>query len=666
MGISLKFPKRLQWLFSILFFLLLLMTLYRLIFFYHYRSLNRPFSGTTFLLGLRYDTRVLGVIGLLMLILSSFKKLNPFKKAKTRRFWNVFIAFCFAIIIIFYAIDFYYYDYLHQRLNASVINFLSDTAISFNMMWQTYPLLSISVAIIILLIVITKLHNGFLRKLVRSQQVTQRKYARGYYLFTVLLFCVLIFGKLGQYPLRWSDAFSLADDFKANVALNPFQSFFSSLQFKNSGYDIAKVKKHYSVMASYLDVQNPDSVSLNYQRKYTFEDTFVNKPNIVLVICESFSAYKSSMFGNKLDPTPYFNKLCNQGVFFERCFSPAFGTARGVWATITGIPDVESPKTASRNPAAVDQHSIMNDFKTYDKFYFLGGSTTWANIRGLLNNNIEGLNIYEQENFAAAKVDVWGISDKNLFLEANKIMAKQTKPFFSIIQTADNHRPYTIPSEDLEEFKKLNYPLDTIKKYGFSSIDEFNAFRYTDFCYQKFMEAAAKEKYYNNTVFVFVGDHGLRGDAGNMFPISFTKQGILAEHVPLLFYSPELLTAQRIKNVCSQLDIMPSLAGITKQSYVNNSFGRNLFDSNDTRQRFAFIVDPDLLTIGLVSNQYYYVYNLKTLKQEFVSVINNDTVSLNRSNDSILNYMQELTWAWYETAKYLLLHNKKTGLYKSP
>ncbi len=365
------------------------------------------------------------------------------------------------------------------------------------------------------------------------------------------------------------------------------------------------------------------------------------------------------MFGNNLDPTPYFNKLCNEGAFFERCFTPAFGTARGVWATITGIPDVESPKTASRNPAAVDQHSIMNDFKTYDKFYFLGGSTTWANIRGLLNNNIEGLKIYEQESFAAAKVDVWGISDKNLFLEANKIMAKQSKPFFSIIQTADNHRPYTIPSEDLKEFRKVDYPLDTIKKYGFSSVDELNAFRYTDFCYQKFMEAAAKEKYYENTVFVFVGDHGLRGDAGNMFPQSFTKQGILAEHVPLLFYSPKLLTAQRINDVCSQLDIMPSVAGITKQSYVNNSFGRNLFDSNDKKQRFAFIADPDLQTIGLVSNDYYYVHNLKTKKQEFVSVINNDATPLNKSTDSIRNYMQELTWAWYETAKYLLLHNKK-------
>ena len=29
--------------------------------------------------------------------------------------------------------------------------------------------------------------------------------------------------KGGQYPLRWSDAFSLGSDYAANVALNPFQ-----------------------------------------------------------------------------------------------------------------------------------------------------------------------------------------------------------------------------------------------------------------------------------------------------------------------------------------------------------------------------------------------------------------------------------------------------------
>jgi phosphoglycerol transferase MdoB-like AlkP superfamily enzyme len=412
-------------------------------------------------------------------------------------------------------------------------------------------------------------------------------------------------------------------------------------------------------MAEYLGVPEPDSITLNFTRNHAFRDTFVNKPNIVVVICESFSAYKSSMFGNKLDPTPFFADLCSKGVFFDRCFVPTFGTARGVWAVLTGTPDVESPKTASRNPSAVDQHSIINDFTTYKKFYFLGGSTTWANIRGVLTNNLENLSIYEEENFTANKVDVWGISDKNLFLEANKIMAQQKTPFISIIQTADNHRPYTIPEEDRGEFKTISFPADSLLKYGFAGNDELNAFRYTDFCFQKFFAAAQQENYYKNTIFVFVGDHGLRGDAGTMFPQSFTKQGILAQHVPLLFYWPDSLKPARISKVSSQLDVLPSVATLARQSYTNRTFGRSLFDTADAKQRFAFIADPDLHTIGLVGNEYYYRRNLKTGEREFVPVKNNAPVIFTPGIDSIKNYMSILTEAWYETAKYILLNNKK-------
>ena len=64
-------------------------------------------------------------------------------------------------------------------------------------------------------------------------------------------------------------------------------------------------------------------------------------------------------------------KCANKVFFSTGVLLPAYGTARGVWAVVTGIPDVEYPNTASRNPAAVDQHTIINDYKGYDKFYFI-------------------------------------------------------------------------------------------------------------------------------------------------------------------------------------------------------------------------------------------------------------------------------------------------------
>ncbi len=654
-------PRTIRWILNILFIFLLFMTLYRFGFFFFYRDVNRPFSGAAFLLGLRYDARSVSILGLLMIIFSFYTKFNPIENNKAVKWWTLILSFVFFTAFIFYVTDFYYYDYLKQRLNASVLNFLADANISGGMVWQTYPVIKIFILLLLLLGLFFVINKKLLH--VINQKVSNSangKKRRIYYLIFIILLSGFTFGKLDQYPLRWSDAFSFSDNFKANTSLNPFQSFFSSLQFRNVKYDIEKVRKAYPLMADYLEVSDLENNKLNFKREIQFKDTVSAKPNIVVVICESFSAYKSSMFGNKLNSTPYFNELCNNGVFFERCFTPAIGTARGVWATITGIPDVQQPTTSSRNPSAVDQHTIMNDFTDYEKFYFLGGSTTWANIRGLLKNNISGLNIYEQENFTSDRVDVWGISDKNLFLESSKILAKQKRPFFAVIQTADNHRPYTIPKEDINEFKKIDYPIDTLKKYGFDDGGQFNAFRYADFSFRKFIEAARKESYFNNTIFVFVGDHGLRGNAGNMFPESFTKQGILAEHVPLLFYAPGLLKKSRIKSVCSQVDIMPSVASLAGHRFTNTTFGRNLFDTSSKKERYAFIADPDLMTIGLVSNKYYFVRQLKTQKKEFVSVENNEPIPVNSAIDSIKNKMSALTDAWYETAKYMLLNNKKT------
>ncbi len=655
-----KIPKTIKWISGIMLMILLFMTLYRFCFFFYYRDITKPFSGSAFLLGLRYDARSVSIFGLSVLLFCSISRFNPLENYKAARWWTSILSVVFFAILIFYATDFYHYDYLKQRLNASVLNFIADANISGGMIWQTYPVIRIFILLLIMMWLFYTINKRYLDSF--NENITHSKKGKRkslYYLFFVLALSGFTFGKLDQYPLRWSDAFLFSDNFKANTALNPFQSFFSSLQFRNVSYIPEKVKEYYPLMAEYLDVKEPDEKRLNFTRAVSFNHSANPKPNIVVVICESFSAYKSSMFGNKLDPTPYFNQLCKNGVFFERCFTPAYGTARGVWATITGIPDVQQPTTSSRNPAAVDQHSIMNDFYDYEKFYFLGGSTTWANIRGLLKNNIQDLNIYEQENFSSGRVDVWGISDKNLFLESSKILAQQKRPFFAVIQTADNHRPYTIPDEDLNEFSKVSFPKDTLSKYGFDDNSQLNAFRYADFNFRKFIEAAQKENYFDNTIFVFVGDHGLRGNAGKMFPESYTKQGISAEHVPLLFYAPKLLKPTRINNVCSQLDVMPSVASLARHNYHNSTFGRNLFDTTDQKERFAFIADPDMLTIGLVSNRYYYYKDLKTGKKEMVSILDNAPVSVNFHSDSIKNKMSLLTEAWYETAKYILLNNKK-------
>jgi phosphoglycerol transferase MdoB-like AlkP superfamily enzyme len=592
---------------------------------------------------------------LFMMVLGSFRLFSPFHSDSARKGWAIFFGVAVYLLVLFYFIDFAHYAYLAQRLNASVLNYLEDAGISMKMVWQSYPV----IRLLILLLVITYLIMWVRRILFRRVASGKPELYKGtrivWFVIFFLLFGLGIFGRINQYPLRWSDAFQLGDDYKAQLALNPFESFFNTLKYRHSNYDIKKVKNFFPLLSNYLNIpsSNPDSV--NFRRMIQPKDSLTVKPNVILVICESFSGYKSSMYGNPLNTTPYFNQLCNEGIFFERCFTPTYGTARGVWAVVTGIPDVEVANTASRNPAAVDQHTIINDYKDYQKFYFIGGSASWANIRGLLTNNISDLHLYEEEDFKASRVDVWGISDKNLMLEANKILATQTSPFFAVIQTADNHRPYTIPTEDANTFRLANFPIDSVKKYGFESLEEMNAFRYTDFSFQQFIEAAKKQPYFKNTIFVFVGDHGIVGNAGNMFPPAWTSMRLTSEHVPLLFYSPYLFKPARLHFPVSQIDVLPTIAGLCKIPYVNSTLGRDALDSSFADKHFAFIFDPDSRMVGAVNDSFFYRESFVSSHAEIAPIKN----IADTNSESNKQKLQQLTEAMFESAKYLLLNNKK-------
>lgn len=629
------------------------------------------FAGVlpSFLLGVRFDLRYACILALLLYLLGSLPVLDPFRAKAGKRVFLTISGIAAFLLVFFYVVDFAHYSYLSQRLNASDLNYLSNAGISVTMVWQTYPV----VRILLLLVAGTwglgRLNRWLYNRIDCGAGPLSGRSTRGlrsgWFAGCFVLLGLGIFGRPGQYPLRWSDAFALGGDYQANLSLNPFQSFFSSLKFRHSTYDEAKVRAAMPILAPYFGFDSSDAGHDGHVSPAAFRrqmgirpGALATRPNVVLVICESFSAYKSSMWGNPLNTTPFFDSLCKSGLFFDHCFTPSYGTARGIWAVITSIPDVSAAyTTSSRNPAAVDQHTIIDDFNGYDRYYFLGGTTSWANIRGLLTDNIAGLHLYEQQDYSAPKVDVWGISDKNLFLEANKVLRKERKPFFAVIQTADNHRPYTIPEEDRRAFHPVTEPLDTLRRYGFSSNAEMNAFRYADFVYRTFIETASGEDYFRNTVFLFVGDHGIPGDAGQLFPKAWTDQRLTAEHVPLLIWAPGLLPARRFDKVCSQVDVLPTLAGLCGVPYRNTALGRDLLDT--TRyggKELAFIYDPDQAWIGVIKGNYYYRRQLQTGREEMVPLVSPEPAPPQAGEE---RQMKQISAGIFDVAQYMLLQNKK-------
>jgi phosphoglycerol transferase MdoB-like AlkP superfamily enzyme len=202
--------------------------------------------------------------------------------------------------------------------------------------------------------------------------------------------------------------------------------------------------------------------------------------------------------------------------------------------------------------------------------------------------------------------------------------------------------------------KKLSR--DELEKFGFESQEEYNAFRYADYCIERFMEAAKKEKYFENTIFVFVGDHGVSGNAKSVYPAVYTDERLTDEHVPLVFYAPKILAPQKRTEVVSQVDVLPTIAGIAGREYTNTTMGRDLLQ--DHTNHYAFIISHDEGRIGLVTDDYYFTKNLN-FQHEELHPMRDDIHFTPRQADSIKKKMSRVTTGYYETAKWMLVHNKK-------
>jgi phosphoglycerol transferase MdoB-like AlkP superfamily enzyme len=135
-------------------------------------------------------------------------------------------------------------------------------------------------------------------------------------------------------------------------------------------------------------------------------------------------------------------------------------------------------------------------------------------------------------------------------------------------------------------------------------------------------------------------------------------------HVPLLFYGPGLLKPQRLHTISSQTDVLPTIAGLCDINYINSTLGKDLLDSA-TGTGFAFIYDPDYNMAGIVKGDYLYRKQLSTKKEELVSIINNDAVPNDAAHTTVSHQMSVFTDAIYETAKYMLLNNRKATTEKA-
>ncbi|WP_455202681.1 LTA synthase family protein [Kaarinaea lacus] len=667
-----KIPRLIRFIFTVVVFNVVVFSVFRVAFWAYFNSPTDPVDPGTlanaFFIGFKFDARVALIMVLPMLLLAWIPYLNPFAKAdqagtsRSRHFWLAYLVLVFALMLIVYITHFAYYAYLQVPLDATILRFFANPATSALMVWQSYPVVWLVLAWMLVLAIYTGVLNKFLNLVMQQPLDTVRRRYKVAVVSTASFFIIFgLYGKLSWYPLRWSDAYFSTHPFAAAVTVNPAIHAASTLKNKDVQFDKEAVSQNYELMAEYLGVDEPDKEALSFKRVGHANGFHVSQPNVVIVLLESFATYKTGLSGNALNPTPYFDSLAKDGVYFDNFFVPHTGTARSVFTTLTGLADVETRRTSSRNPLIVNQHTIVNAFENYQKLYFIGGSASWGNIRGILSHNIPGLKLYEEGSYDSPRMDVWGISDLHLFEESNKILRTQKEPFFAVIQTSGNHRPYNIP-EDNRGFEVRDVANKEVFEHGFHSVGEYNSFRFMDHSIRIFMEAVKQEPYFENTIFVFYGDHGIHANTGVHTPPFEEQLKIQGLRVPLVIYAPKLLPKGKVFNkVASEVDVLPTIAGLAANGYVNTTMGRDLFDERYDDARYAFTVTHGQgLRIGLLDERYYFLMNddgSNKVLHDMQSGTPRDNV-MSQFTEKATEF-EQLTRAIFETTRYMRYHNSR-------
>ena len=662
----LKIPNYIKYIFTNVFSLFIFILLFRFFFYLFFTNLDDASAKEiqkAILLGVRFDLKlaILSFFPLAIFVLITNYKF--FKKSVYKKIANFYLVLICIILTLFYIFDFGYYEYLAIRLDASSLRFLGNLKISTQVLFESYPVYKGLFGLLVLSFIIYKFSGFLYKSFSETYQKVTKKIKAIYFIFTILILSFGIYNSVTHYPLRWSEAFFSKNNSVNQFALNPVLYFLDSFAFRSEGVNIEKFKTYYPIIAKHLNLPQD---TINFEKKVTFENPYKVKPNIVFVMLESVGTAPMSYYGNPLNSTPKMDSIIKESLSFSKFYVHKPGTAASVFSSITGLPDIEDVKTASRNPMIINQKIIFNQYDGYEKLYFIGGSANWANIRGVFQSNIKNLKIYEEGSFEEEnRADVWGIDDYDLFKESDKVLKKlnaKQKPFVAYIQTATNHMPFTVPNKK-DSFKPIledEITEETLLKGGFRSLGQLNGIRYLDFNVAKFLERAKVSGYYDNSIFVFFGDH-----RGGMKKLNFLNDneddiGIQVHHVPFFIHAPKFVAPKIIDKYAKLVDIFPTATSLAKIDYSNYTLGRDLLDStNIDTAAFVYIQSKGEKAVGVIKDEYYYEKTNISKKSNLYNLKDHNVKDIKLENPKVSKELDSLLSAYYHTTKYLYFNNKK-------
>jgi len=221
------------------------------------------------------------------------------------------------------------------------------------------------------------------------------------------------------------------------------------------------------------------------------------RPNIILIVLESYTFRFIEPLGGIPGITPRINKLVNEGILFNNFYSSGDRTDKGIVSILNGYPS--QPQTSIiKDPKKTKSLPFLNQvFKKagYRTEFSFGYNIDYSNFRSYLINagfdHITHSMDFPQE----LNTSKWGVHDHYVFERVFEEAEACSEPFFKVMMTQSSHEPFDVPMKTVIEGD------DVISRF-------LNSAYYTDKSLGDFIDKAKQTDWWKNTLVVITADHG--------------------------------------------------------------------------------------------------------------------------------------------------------------
>lgn len=298
--------------------------------------------------------------------------------------------------------------------------------------------------------------------------------------------------------------------------------------------------------------------------------TTTPRPNILLIMLESWTADVIEPLGGDSGVAPQFTRHCKDGLLFTHFYSTGFRTEQGLCALISGFPS-QPTTTIIRRYGKFDRlpslvHTL--DSAGYSSRYYYAGDVSFANTRAYLD--AMGFDkVYDEHAFPIHRRTRWGAFDEELFAFHLRDADNAGKPFFQVIMTSTSHEPFDAPVNE-------GFSGDISEQYR-------NTVHYTDRCLGAFLDSAKSSPWYANTLIFIVADHG------HNLPYNLPPFSDARHRIPFLVTGGALkdgLRGTRNDVYGSHVDFPVTLLAQMGLPHARFMWGRDLFSGATPHQAF--------------------------------------------------------------------------------